>query len=145
MKAVIQRVARARVTVQGTLVGEIGPGLLTLLGVDKGATESGIQKLVERIVNLRIFPDADGKMNLSLKDTGGAHLIVSQFTLSGDTSTGRRPSFTTAETPTRAKELYEAALAHSRALGIPTSAGQFQADMQVELVNDGPVTFVVTA
>lgn len=145
MRAVIQRVTKANVSVAGKTIGSIGPGILTLLGIDKGATEEQARQLIEKIIQLRIFPDAAGKMNLSLEDIHGGHLIVSQFTLSGDTSTGRRPSFTTAESPDRARALFEIAVAHSRTLGIETSTGEFQADMKVELVNDGPATFIVNA
>lgn len=143
MKAVIQRVKNARVSVHGQVVSEIGPGILTLLGVAKGDTDAIAQKLIQKIVDLRIFEDENGKMNLSLKEISGSHLIVSQFTLLGDCEKGRRPSFLNAEEPMQAKELYEKALTFSSACGVSTVGGQFQADMKVELLNDGPVTFIL--
>jgi D-tyrosyl-tRNA(Tyr) deacylase len=143
MKAVIQRVKEASVMVNGEVFSHIDRGILTLLGVAKGDDEAKLQKLITKICELRIFEDSAGKMNLSLKDVGGAHLIVSQFTLLGDCTQGRRPSFVDAETPDRAKMLYERALELSNATGILTVSGVFQADMQVSLVNDGPVTFVL--
>src|SRR4051812_4604940 len=145
MKAVIQRVAQAEVSVSGSVVSRIGPGILTLLGVVKGDTAEKAEKLVRKIVELRIFEDKAGKMNRSLLDSGGAHLIVSQFTLAGDTSSGRRPSFVNAENPELARRLYETALERSRDFGVPTLGGVFQANMRVELVNDGPVTFILEA
>lgn len=145
MRAIIQRVKEAEVVVEGRSVSRIGPGILTLLGVQVGDDEARLRKLMQKIRELRIFADGDGKMNLSLLETGGEHLIVSQFTLAADCGSGRRPSFTTAEKPERAKSLYELALAESRAAGIRTSGGVFQADMQVSLVNDGPVTFMLEA
>jgi D-tyrosyl-tRNA(Tyr) deacylase len=143
MKAVIQRVSQASVEVDGKTVASIGPGILTLLGVEKGDTEAEAEKLIRKIIELRIFEDNAGKMNLSLLDSGGAHLIVSQFTLAADTSSGRRPSFTGAERPETAKALWESALKISENAGVPTSGGVFQADMRVNLVNHGPVTFVL--
>ena len=143
MKAVIQRVSQAEVVVDGRSVSKIGPGLFTLLGVEKGDTEEKMKKLITKIVELRIFPDEAGKMNLSLKDSGGAHLVVSQFTLAGDTSSGRRPSFTTAERPDVAREIYEKAIVASQATGVETKGGIFQADMKITLTGDGPVTFVL--
>ncbi|MEW6056934.1 MAG: D-aminoacyl-tRNA deacylase [Bdellovibrionota bacterium] len=143
MRAVIQRVSQALVTVDGQKVSEIGPGLLTLLGIAKGDDEQKVAKLIAKICDLRVFEDAQGKMNLSLKNTGGAHLIVSQFTLLGDCSQGRRPSFIAAESPERAKALYEYALQESLNAGVKTLGGVFQADMKVSLINDGPVTFVL--
>jgi D-tyrosyl-tRNA(Tyr) deacylase len=143
MRAVIQRVRQAAVVVDGKEVSRIERGILTLLGVAKGDDEARLQKLITKICDLRIFEDDAGKMNLSLKDVGGAHLIVSQFTLLGDCSTGRRPSFTNAETPDLAKALYERALAISREQGVSTASGIFQADMKISLINDGPVTFVL--
>jgi D-tyrosyl-tRNA(Tyr) deacylase len=146
MRAVIQRVKRAEVWVHGSKVSEIGAGILTLLGIFKGDREDPqLKKLIQKICELRIFEDENGKMNRSLLDTGGSHLIVSQFTLAGDTSSGRRPSFIQAEIPTLAKPLYERALAISTGLGVPTVGGIFQADMKLELINDGPVTFVLDA
>lgn len=143
MKAVVQRVQRASVTVDGKKISDIEKGYLTLLGVAKGDSEEQLQKLIAKIVALRIFPDENGKMNLSLKDIGGSHLIVSQFTLLGDASKGNRPSFIGAESPEIANRLYEKALELSRAQGVPTCGGVFGADMKVELLNDGPVTLIV--
>ncbi|HCM38857.1 MAG: D-tyrosyl-tRNA(Tyr) deacylase [Bdellovibrionales bacterium GWB1_52_6] len=143
MRTVIQRVKNAQVVVDGIKIAEIGPGLLTLLGVGQADDEAKIKKIIQKICDLRIFEDENGKMNLSLKDIRGQHLIVSQFTLLGDCGTGRRPSFTAAAAPELAKPLYEYALKMSREYGVETAAGVFQADMQVSLVNDGPVTFVL--
>ncbi|MCB0367311.1 MAG: D-tyrosyl-tRNA(Tyr) deacylase [Bdellovibrionaceae bacterium] len=143
MKAVVQRVQRASVQVDGRVVGEIGPGLMTLLGVEKGDSEDQLKWMVQKILDLRIFPDQAGKMNLSLLETGGGHLIVSQFTLAGDCSRGRRPAFTGAEDPERAKEFYLRAIELSQAAGVKTEAGEFGGDMKVELVNDGPVTLIL--
>lgn len=143
MKAVVQRVRQAKVTVDGRLVGEVGPGLLTLLGIERGDDEATLSWMIAKILDLRIFPDSDGKMNLSVKDTAGGHLLVSQFTLAGDCSRGKRPAFTNAEEPARAKSFYDKALALSRSAGITTAAGEFGADMQVTLVNDGPVTLIL--
>lgn len=143
MRAVIQRVKQAAVVVDGAEVSRIDRGILTLLGVAKGDDEAKLAKLVAKICDLRIFDDEAGKMNLSLKDIRGAHLIVSQFTLLSDCSAGRRPSFIGAEAPERAKQLYEQALELSRGQGVRTVGGVFQADMKVSLLNDGPVTFVL--
>ncbi|WP_374035536.1 D-aminoacyl-tRNA deacylase [Bdellovibrio bacteriovorus] len=143
MKAVVQRVQNASVVVDGKLVSSIDKGYLTLLGVAKGDSEEQLQKLMAKILALRIFPDETGKMNLSLKDVGGEHLIVSQFTLLGDASKGNRPSFIGAELPDRAKELYEKALAFSESQGVKTQGGIFGADMKVSLLNDGPVTLLL--
>lgn len=143
MKAVIQRVRESEVVVEGESVSKIGRGILTLLGVEAGDSEEVLPKLIQKICDLRIFEDDHGKMNLSLKDIGGEHLIVSQFTLAGDCGSGRRPSFVGAEKPERAKALYEKALAISAELGVRTRGGRFQADMKVSLVNDGPVTFIL--
>ncbi|WP_413575823.1 D-aminoacyl-tRNA deacylase [Bdellovibrio sp. HCB290] len=143
MKAVVQRVLSASVTVDGKIISSIGPGFLTLLGVAKGDTEQQLQKLITKIADLRVFPDNDGKMNLSLKDVAGEHLLVSQFTLLGDTSKGKRPSFIGAEAPALAEPLYKKGLELSQALGIPTQGGIFGADMKIVLVNDGPVTLIV--
>jgi D-tyrosyl-tRNA(Tyr) deacylase len=144
MKAVIQRVTEAQVAVSGKTVSQINHGILTLLGIEKGDTEEQLSKLMTKIIELRIFPDTEGKMNLSLKDVGGEHLIVSQFTLAADCSKGRRPAFTTAERPDIAREMYEKAIVMSGALGVNTLGGVFQADMKVTLTNDGPVTFVLS-
>ena len=143
MKAVIQRVLEASVQVDGQSVSQIERGILTFLGVEKGDTDAQLQKLITKVIELRIFEDSQGKMNLSLKDVGGSHLLVSQFTLAGDCSEGRRPSFTGAEAPAAAKIMYEKALLLSAATGVPTQGGIFQADMKVSLVNDGPVTFIL--
>jgi D-tyrosyl-tRNA(Tyr) deacylase len=144
MRAVIQRVQRAEVRVGDQKISEIGTGIMTLLGIFKGDQEEPqLKKLIQKICELRIFEDENGKMNRSLLDCKGSHLIVSQFTLAGDTSGGRRPSFVHAESPDVAKILYERALAISAGLGVPTFGGVFQADMKVEIVNDGPVTFVL--
>ncbi|WP_413582562.1 D-aminoacyl-tRNA deacylase [Bdellovibrio sp. HCB288] len=143
MKAVVQRVLSASVTVDGKVISSIGPGFLTLLGVAKGDTEAQLQKLISKIADLRVFPDADGKMNLSLKDVKGEHLLVSQFTLLGDTSKGKRPSFIYAETPALAEPLYQKALELSQSAGIPTQGGIFGADMKIALLNDGPVTLLL--
>ena len=143
MKAVLQRVARASVTVEGQIVGQIGRGLLVLLGVEQGDTDTDAQQLADKSVQLRIFDDAEGKMNLALPDVGGAVLVVSQFTLLGDCSKGRRPSFIQAAPPEAAQRLYEAFIAAIGAQGIPVATGKFRAMMQVELVNDGPVTLLL--
>jgi D-aminoacyl-tRNA deacylase len=142
MKAVVQRVKKASVTVDGKIISSIDHGLLTLLGVAKGDDEQKLRKLIEKICALRIFEDDQGKMNLSIKDRGGSHLIVSQFTLLGDTSKGARPSFINAENAELARAMYERALTMSAELGVPTLGGQFQAHMEVSLVNDGPVTIL---
>jgi D-tyrosyl-tRNA(Tyr) deacylase len=143
MRACLQRVARAQVTVDGEIVGRIDRGMLVLLGVLQGDDEAAARKLAEKIVSLRIFDDAQGKMNLSLGDIGGAMLVVSQFTLAGDCRKGRRPSFDTAAPPELAERLYESFVAAVSEQGIPVATGRFRAHMLVELVNDGPVTFVV--
>jgi D-tyrosyl-tRNA(Tyr) deacylase len=143
VRAVIQRVSRAKVTVGGEVVGEIGPGLLVLLGVGSGDTRADADYLAEKTVGLRIFEDSDGKMNLSLADTGGAVLLVSQFTLYGDVRRGKRPSFDAAAPPQLAKELYEYFVEKIRAAGLRCETGRFQEMMQVELVNEGPVTILL--
>ena len=143
MKAVIQRVTRASVHVEGKSVGQIESGLLVLLGVVKGDGETDRCYLVEKIRTLRIFSDEQGKMNRSLADIGGSILLVSQFTLVGRTTNGRRPSFDEAAAPDEAKRLYEGVATDLRAQGIPVQTGIFAAHMQVELLNDGPVTFVL--
>ena len=143
MKAVIQRVTRASVHVEGKTVGQIESGLLVLLGVAKGDGESDGRYLVEKIRTLRIFSDEQGKMNRSLADIGGSVLLVSQFTLLGRTTNGRRPSFDEAAPPDEAKRLYEAVATELRAQKIPVETGIFAAHMQVELLNDGPVTFML--
>jgi D-aminoacyl-tRNA deacylase len=140
MRAVVQRVSSARVEVDGQVTGEIGRGLLVLLGVGQGDTECEAAWLAEKIAGLRIFEDEAGKMNLSVQDIGGAVLIVSQFTLFGDCRRGRRPSFTEAAPPEAADRLYQDFCTRLRAAGIPVATGLFQAHMDVHLVNDGPVT-----
>jgi D-tyrosyl-tRNA(Tyr) deacylase len=143
MKAVIQRVTRASVEVNGQAVGRIDAGLLVLLGVAKGDGELDVRYLVEKICTLRIFSDEQGKMNRSLTDIGGSVLLVSQFTLLGRTANGRRPSFDEAAPPDEAKRLYEQVVAALRDHGTLVETGLFAAHMQVELLNDGPVTFVL--
>ncbi len=143
MKAVIQRVQSASVVVGGETVAEIGRGILVLLGVEKGDDEARADWLAEKIVNLRIFSDEAGKMNLSLLDRGGSLLVVSQFTLAGNCAKGRRPSFDTAASPDEGNRLYEYFVAAAKRYGMPVATGIFQADMRVSLANDGPVTFVL--
>jgi D-aminoacyl-tRNA deacylase len=143
VRAVIQRVSRARVTVGGEVAGEIGPGLLVLLGVGNGDTRPDADYLAEKTIGLRIFEDSDGKMNLSVSETGGALLLVSQFTLYGDVRHGKRPSFDEAAPPQLAKELYEYFVQKIRAAGLRCETGRFQEMMQVELVNEGPVTILL--
>ena len=137
----LQRVRRASVEVAGETVGAIGPGLLVLVGVQRGDGEAQGQRLLERLLGYRVFPDAEGRMNLSLRDTGGGLLLVPQFTLAADTAKGTRASFTTAAEPAQARALFEALLAQARREWPGTGSGVFGADMQVSLVNDGPVTF----
>jgi D-tyrosyl-tRNA(Tyr) deacylase len=143
MRAVIQRVSSASVRIEGETVGSIGPGLLVLLGVTREDTEKEAEYLLDRITGLRIFADDEGKMNRSLLDTGGSLLVVSQFTLCGDTRKGRRPSFDPAAPPDVARRLYEHFAARARAMGVPVETGVFQAMMTVTLANEGPVTFLV--
>ena len=143
MRAVVQRVSRARVVVENKTVGDIGHGLLVLLGVAADDAESDVDYLVEKICTLRIFEDPEGKMNLDVSQTGGAVLAVSQFTLYGDARRGRRPSFDAAARPERARELYEYFVEKTRARGLRCETGQFQASMKVELVNQGPVTILL--
>ena len=143
MRAVVQRVRRCRVTVGSNVVGEIGPGLLVLLGISKADTESAADYLAEKILGLRIFEGAEEKMNLSVQDAGGAVLVVSQFTLYGDVRRGKRPSFDAAARPEEARSLYEYFVAKLRAAGLRCETGQFQAMMEVELVNSGPVTILL--
>jgi D-tyrosyl-tRNA(Tyr) deacylase len=143
VKAVLQRVTRASVTVDGQIVGQIGRGLLVLLGVEQDDVLADAQQLAHRSVQLRIFDDAAGKMNLALADVGGAMLVVSQFTLLGDCRRGRRPSFIEAAPPELAEQLYEAFVAAVGSQGIAVATGKFRAMMQVELVNDGPVTLLI--
>ena len=143
MIAVLQRVSRASVLVDGRASGSIGPGLVVLLGVHQTDIESDAKFLVEKSVNLRIFSDSAGKMNLSLLDTGGSALVISQFTLVGDWRKGRRPSFIGAAPPEQGERLYEHFIAGLREQGVSVETGVFGAMMDVELVNDGPVTFVL--
>lgn len=143
MKTVIQRVTAASVSVEGQLVSQIESGLLVLLGIEKGDSETQADWLVEKISGLRIFSDADGKMNRSMVDVEGSLLVVSQFTLAGNCAKGKRPSFDTAASPATGKRLYEYFVAAARRRGLAVKTGIFQADMQVSLVNDGPVTFIL--
>jgi D-tyrosyl-tRNA(Tyr) deacylase len=143
MKAVIQRVSQARVEVEGKTVGAIGRGILVLLGVEKADTARDADWLAEKIVNLRIFEDEAGKMNLSVMDIGGEILAVSQFTLAGNCGKGRRPSFDDAAPPETARTLYGYFAGRVWELGVPVQTGIFQADMKVSLTNDGPVTFIL--
>jgi len=143
MRAVIQRVSRAVVTVAQEQVGTIGQGVVVLLGIHREDQETDLDWLVDKIVYLRIFEDAEGKMNRSLLDTGGAMLIISQFTLYGDCRQGRRPGYSAAARPDQAEALYERFIKAVRQYGIQTETGRFQAMMAVELVNDGPVTLLL--
>ena len=143
MRAVIQRVKRCRVSVGGETVGEIGPGLLVLLGIAQSDTPAAADYLADKVAGLRIFEDAEGKMNLAAADVGGAVLVVSQFTLYGDVRRGKRPSFDAAARPERARPLYEHFVARLRAAGLRCQTGRFQEMMEVELVNDGPVTILL--
>lgn len=143
MRAVVQRVREAQVTVEGETVGKIGPGLVVLIGVRQDDALADAVYLADKIANLRIFEDAQGRMNRSLLDTGGAALIVSQFTLYGDARKGRRPSFTEAAGGEAARALYEAVCAKVAEAGVPVARGVFGAKMEVALVNDGPVTLLL--
>ena len=143
MRAVVQRVSRAKVTVEGRVTGETGPGLMILLGVGKEDTSAVAASMAEKLANLRIFEDPAGKMNLSLLDVKGGALVVSQFTLYGDVRGQRRPSFISAAPPDMAKKLYEEFCDALRNLAVPVGTGIFQAMMSVELVNEGPVTILV--
>ena len=143
MRAVVQRVSRASVIVDGKLTGEIGAGLMILLGVGKEDTEAVAASMAEKLANLRIFEDAAGKMNLSILDTKGGALVVSQFTLYGDARGQRRPSFISAAPPEQAKKLYDHFCQSLARLGVTVATGIFQAMMSVELVNEGPVTILV--
>ncbi|MFN0019802.1 MAG: D-aminoacyl-tRNA deacylase [Pirellulaceae bacterium] len=143
MKAVLQRVTRASVTVSGEVVGQIASGILVLLGVEPDDTEVDARQLADKTIALRIFDDAEGKMNLSLKEIGGALLVVSQFTLLGDCRKGRRPSFIGAAPPELAEQLYNTFIGAAGSKGIPVATGRFRAMMEVELVNDGPVTLLL--
>ena len=144
MRAVVQRVSRASVTVDTRTTGAIGRGLMVLFGAGAGDTQQDLAYIVDKLVNLRIFPDDAGKMNRSVLDIGGGILLVSQFTLYGDARQGRRPAFTGALEPAAARALYEQAIVDLASAGVPqVAAGEFAADMQVELVNDGPVTILL--
>ena len=143
MRAVVQRVSRAAVRVDSKTVGEIGPGLVVLLGIRSGDTQEAADYLAEKVACLRVFPDAEEKMNLSVLDVGGAVLAVSQFTLFGDVRRGRRPSYIGAAPPEEAEPLYEYFLGALRRHGVRVESGVFRAMMEVELVNDGPVTILL--
>lgn len=141
MIGLLQRVSEARVVVAGSVVGEIGRGLLVLVGVEKGDGEAQAERLLERLLGYRVFPDAQDRMNLSLRDVQGGLLLVPQFTLAADTAKGMRPSFTPAAEPAEGRRLFDFLVARARALHAPVATGVFGADMKVHLVNDGPVTF----
>jgi D-aminoacyl-tRNA deacylase len=143
MKACIQRVSHAKVTIAGAVCGEIGKGMLVLLGVAAGDEESDARQLADKVAGLRIFEDQQEKMNLSLRDVEGAMLVVSQFTLLGDCRKGRRPSFDAAAPPTIAEKLYEMFVQYVSAQGIPVATGRFREHMEVELINDGPITLLL--
>ena len=143
MRVVLQRVSRARVSVEGRVTGEIGEGLLLLVGFSAGDGEEALRWMAEKVVALRVFQDAEGKMNRSVEEVGGGLLVVSQFTLYGDARKGRRPSFVDAARPEVAIPLYESFVETLRATGLRVGTGEFGAMMQVELVNDGPVTLVL--
>ena len=143
MRCVIQRVTEAWVTSEGEETGRIGQGFMVLIGVSQEDTDKDLKYMAEKVPNLRIFEDAEGKMNLSLKDVGGAILAVSQFTLCGDARGGRRPSFSTAARPDAANALYEKLVESWRAQGITVETGRFRTEMKVGLVNDGPVTILM--
>ena len=143
MKGLIQRVSQASVTVDNTVVGEIGAGILLLLGVEKGDDEARADRLLQRVLNYRIFPDADGKMNLSLQNVNGGLLVVSQFTLVADTRKGMRPSFSSGAAPAEGERLYRYFVQQARSQWQTVATGIYAADMQVSLINDGPVTFLL--
>ena len=143
MRAVIQRVSRAQVRIQGQTKDEIGKGLLILLGIGKGDTNREADNLLEKVIHLRIFEDAEGKMNLSLQDVSGDLMVISQFTLYADCRRGRRPSFTDAGSPEEAKALYDYFINQAQSRGMKVASGIFQAVMEVELVNFGPVTILL--
>lgn len=145
MRAVVQRVQRASVEVAGQVVANIDQGLLVFLGVGEGDTLEDSRYLANKIAHLRIFPDGDGKMNLNVKEAGGSILAVSQFTLYGDCRRGRRPSFSSAAPPELADDLYQKFVEDLRAEGLPVETGVFQAHMEVSLVNDGPVTMLLSS
>ena len=143
MRAVVQRVTNADVKIDGRVNGKIDTGLLVLLGVGNGDTEEDMKYIADKIIKLRIFSDENDKMNLSLEDVGGSMLVISQFTLYGDCSHGRRPYFGNAMEPVSANEMYEKFVAYIRERGIHTETGEFGADMKVSLTNDGPVTIIL--
>ena len=143
MLALIQRVSSAKVDIDGKTAGEIGQGLLVLLGVEKDDSPENADKLLKKVLAYRVFADAEDKMNLSLADIGGGLLVVSQFTLAADTGRGLRPSFSSAKPPAEAKSLYEYFVSQARAVHGQVATGEFAADMQVSLTNDGPVTFML--
>ncbi|MBB1367969.1 D-tyrosyl-tRNA(Tyr) deacylase [Pseudoalteromonas sp. SR44-5] len=144
MQGLIQRVKHAKVEVDGQVVGQIEQGLLLLLGVEKHDDQQSTDKLLHKVSNYRVFSDENDKMNLSLQDIQGELLVVSQFTLAADTKKGMRPSFSSAATPAQANQLYEYFVSQARVMGLSVATGQFAADMQVSLCNDGPVTFNLT-
>ncbi|NVK55548.1 MAG: D-tyrosyl-tRNA(Tyr) deacylase [Alteromonadaceae bacterium] len=141
MIGLIQRVSEACVTVEDTIIGEIGAGIMLLLGVEKEDTQAEVEKLANKICNYRIFSDEEGKMNLNIRQTGGAVLVVSQFTLVADTRKGNRPGFSRGAPPALGESLYQAFVAELEKQGVAVACGQFGADMKVQLINDGPVTF----
>jgi D-aminoacyl-tRNA deacylase len=143
MKALIQRVRQAAVTVEGGCIAQINAGLLVLLGVEANDVDADIARLAHKVCHYRVFADANGKMNLNVQQAGGALLVVSQFTLAADTNSGLRPSFTPAANPEKALQFYQAFVSQCQALGLTVATGQFAANMQVSLVNDGPVTFAL--
>lgn len=144
MKVCVQRVLSGKVVVSGETVAEIGKGLVVLIGFEKGDLKSYVEKMAKKVVELRIFEDSSGKMNLSLKDVGGELLVVSNFTLAADCRKGRRPSFQSSEEPSKAEEMFNLFVEKCREEGIPVQTGVFGADMKVHIVNDGPVTFILT-
>jgi len=141
MIGLVQRVSEARVTVDGEITGEIGQGILLLLGVEKEDAQEQIDKLARKVANYRMFSDEAGKMNLNVQQAGGSVLVVSQFTLVADTQKGNRPGFSKGATPAHGEAMYNAFITHLSSLGIPVQTGRFGADMKVSLLNDGPVTF----
>lgn len=143
MKGLIQRVSHASVRADGELTGQIESGILLLLGVEKGDSEATADRLLQKVLKYRIFSDEEGKMNLSLADTGGGLLVVSQFTLVADTRKGLRPSFSSGATPADGERLYDYFVSQAKALHTPVATGRFGADMKVEMLNDGPVTFLL--
>lgn len=143
MRALLQRVSHAKVEIAGERVGEIGAGLLVFLGVERGDDQAKADRLLERMLGYRVFPDADGRMNRCLRETGGGLLLVSQFTLVADTRKGTRPGFSNAGKPSESEALYDYLAGRARSLHAPVATGVFGADMQVTLTNDGPVTFLL--